>query len=241
MKNTQRGFSLLEGLISMFLFLLIVLFSLECFLSVREHFAELKESETANTAVYAALDRMRRDLRDAGLGLTEAMALQVLEGVYETHGMLVVLSKAEDIAIGEALASGQQRIPTPDAKSIKRGQQIGIFNRYGGEVHSVSSIDQNSIVIESPLVSNYLQENTSVILLRKISLFLDEAKGVIRRKVNASPAQPLLESVASFEFNYVRDANLVRLGLILKLNEEKIYETTVFPKNTAMASIFKKK
>jgi type II secretory pathway pseudopilin PulG len=241
MKNTQRGFSLLEGLISMFLFLLIVLFSLECFLSVREHFAELKESETANTAVYAALDRMRRDLRDAGLGLTEAMALQVLEGVYETHGMLVVLSKAEDIAIGEALASGQQRIPTPDAKSIKRGQQIGIFNRYGGEVHSVSSTDQNSIVIESPLVSNYLQENTSVILLRKISLFLDEAKGVIRRKVNASPAQPLLESVASFEFNYVRDANLVRLGLILKLNEEKIYETTVFPKNTAMASIFKKK
>lgn len=241
MKNTQRGFSLLEGLISMFLFLLIVLFSLECFLSVREHFAELKESETANTAVYAALDRMRRDLRDAGLGLTEAMALQVLEGVYETHGMLVVLSKAEDIAIGEALASGQQRIPTPDAKSIKRGQQIGIFNRYGGEVHSVSSIDQNSIVIESPLVSNYLQENTSVILLRKISLYLDEAKGVIRRKVNASPAQPLLESVASFEFNYVRDANLVRLGLILKLNEEKIYETTVFPKNTAMASIFKKK
>jgi len=241
MKNTQRGFSLLEGLISMFLFLLIVLFSLECFLSVREHFAELKESETANTAVYAALDRMRRDLRDAGLGLTEAMALQVLEGVYETHGMLVVLSKAEDIAIGEALASGQQRIPTPDAKSIKRGQQIGIFNRYGGEVHSVSSIDQNSIVIESPLVSNYLQENTSVILLRKISLFLDKAKGVIRRKVNASPAQPLLESVASFEFNYVRDANLVRLGLILKLNEEKIYETTVFPKNTAMASIFKKK
>lgn len=241
MKNTQRGFSLLEGLISMFLFLLIVLFSLECFLSVREHFAELKESETANTAVYAALDRMRRDLRDAGLGLTEAMALQVLEGVYETHGMLVVLSKAEDIAIGEALASGQQRIPTPDAKSIKRGQQIGIFNRYGGEVHSVSSIDQNSIVIESPLVSNYLYENTSVILLRKISLYLDEAKGVIRRKVNASPAQPLLESVASFEFDYVRDANLVKLGLILKLDEEKIYETTVFPKNTAMVSIFGEK
>ena len=237
MKNIQRGFSLLEGLISLFLFLLIVLFSLECFLSVREHFAELKESETANTAVYAALDRMRRDLRDAGLGLTEAMDLQVLEGVYETQGMLVVLSKDEDIVIEEALVSGQQRIPTPDAQSIKRGQQIGIFNHFGGEVHSVSSIDQNSIMIESPLVSSYMQENTSVILLRKISLYLDEAIGIIRRKVNTSPAQPLLESVASFEFDYVRDANLVRLGLILELDEEKIYETTVFPKNTALASI----
>jgi len=231
----------LEGLISLSLFLLIVLFSLECFLSLREHFAEFKETETANTAVYAALDRMRRDLRDAGLGLTEAMALQVLEGVNESQGMLIVLSKAEDIAVGETLTSGQQRIPTPDAKSVKRGQQIGIFNRFGGEVHSVSSIDQNSIVIESPLVSNYLQENFSVILLRKISLFLDETKGVIRRKVNASPAQPLLESVTSLEFDYIRDANLVRLGIILKLDEEKLYETTVFPKNTAMASIFVEK
>jgi type II secretory pathway pseudopilin PulG len=241
MKNTQRGFSLLESLLSLFFFLLIVLFSLDCFLSARKHFAELKESETANTAVYAALDRMRRDLRDAGLGLTEAMALQVLEGISENLGMLIVLSKDEDIAVGEALVSGQQRISTPDAKSIKRGQLIGIFNRYGGEVHSVTSIDKNSVVIESPLVSNYLKENTSVILLRKISLFFDEAKGVIRRKVNASPAQPLLESVAAFEFDYFGDANLVRLGLILKLDEEKIYETTVFPKNTATASIFGKK
>ena len=241
MKKTQGGFSLIEGLISLLLFLLIVLFSLECFLLTKEHFVELKESESTNTAVYAALDRMRRDLRDAGLGLTEAMALQVLEGVCETQDMLVVLSKDEDITIAESLTAGQQRIITLDAKRIKRGQQIGIFDRYGGEVHSVSSIDQNSIVIESPLASHYTQENTSVILLRKISLYLDGAKGIIRRKVNASPAQPLLESVASFEFDYVRDANLARLGLRLKLDEEKIYETNVFPKNTAMASIFEKK
>jgi type II secretory pathway pseudopilin PulG len=241
MNNTQKGFSLIEGLISLSLFLLIVLFSLECFLSVKEHFAELKESESANTAVYAALDRMRRDLRDAGLGLTEALASQVLEGVFESQGMLIIFSKDKDIAIEEALASGQQRIPTPDAQNIKRGQQIGVFNRHGGEVHSVTSVDQNSIVIESPLVSDYFLENTSVILLRKISLYLDEAKGVIRRKVNASPAQPLLESVASFEFDYTRDANLVKFGLILKLDEEKIYETTVFPKNTAMATFFGEK
>jgi hypothetical protein len=66
---------------------------------------------------------------------------------------------------------------------------------------------------------------------------LDDAKGVIRRKVNASPAQPLLEDVAAFEFDYDRNANLVRLVLAMKLSEEKKYETTVFPKNIAMASI----
>jgi len=227
----------LESLISLFLFLLIIIFSLNCFMTVREHFAKLKESETSMTAVYAAIDRMRRDLQVAGMGLTGAIALRVLEGISDAQGRLVILSKDEDLAIDEVLSSGQRRIPVRDVKKIKRGQQIGILNPFGGEVHSVVSTDQNSIVIESPLVSTYLPETTDVVLLRRISLYLDDAKGVIRRKVNASPAQPLLENVAAFEFDYVRKANLVKLYLGLKIDEEMKYETTVFPKNTAMASI----
>jgi prepilin-type N-terminal cleavage/methylation domain-containing protein len=226
MRNAQRGFSLLESLISLFLFLLIVLFCCDCFISVRNHFSKLKESETSNTAAYAALDRMRRDLLDAGLGLAQALELRILEGISEEQGALVVLSKSEELAVEEALAIGQQRIPTTDAKKVKRGQQIAIMNSTGGEVHIVASVDQNSFVIGSPLSSNYVQEDTNVVLLR------------IRRKINASPAQPLLEDVASFEFAYIRDANLVKLAVRLKIDEERKYETTVFPKNTGMASLF---
>ncbi len=238
MRNTQRGFSLLESIISLFLFLLIVLFSCDCLISVRNHFSKLKEDETSNTAVYAALDRMRRDLLDAGLGLAQAIELRILEGISEEQGALVVLSKSEELAVEQSLVIGQQRIPTADVKKVKRGQQIGILGSFGGEVHTVTSVDQNSIVIESPLSSNYLQENTNVLLLRKISLFLDDGHGVIRRKINASPAQPLLEDVALFEFAYIKDANLVRVALSLMIDEEKKYETTVFPKNTGMASHF---
>jgi hypothetical protein len=241
MKKIWRGFSLLESLISLFLFLLIVLFSLDCFLNVREHFAKLKESETSNTAVYAALDRMRRDLYDAGLGLTEAMKLHVLEGIGEELGRLIVLSKDKELAFGQDLFSGEQRIPTPDAKKIKKGQLVVVLNPIGGELHSVVSTDQNSIMIDSPLAADYLLENTRFILLRRISLFIDDAKGIIRRKVNASPAQPLLEDVASFSFEYKSDINLVWLDLALRSDEEKRYETTVFPKNTAIASILEEK
>jgi competence protein ComGF len=241
MKYVQRGFSLLEGLISLFLFLLIVLFSLECFLNVKEHFTQLKEDETSNTSVYAALDRMRRDLFDAGMGLIEAITLQVLEGVSDEQGKLVVLSGEEDLSSSDPLYAGQQRILTSDAKKIKKGQMIGVLSPYGGEVHSVILTDHNSVVIDSPLASDYTAQNTRLILLRRICLFLDESKGVIRRKVNASPAQPLLEDVASFAFLYNEDANLVRLMLTLKNKEEKRYETTVFPKNTAMVSNIQKK
>ncbi len=225
----------MEGLISLFLFLLIVLFSLDCFLSLKEHFAELKKSETANTAAYAALDRIRRDLFDAGLGLAQAMELQVLEGISEQQGELVVLSKEKDLLTEDVLYSGQQKILSPDTQKIKKGQLIGIISPYGGEMHSVISADQNSISIDSFLASDYLHKDTSVFLLRRISIFFDGTKGVVRRKVNASPAQPLLEDVASFEFEYSRDDNLVRLNFALKAGEEKKYETTVFPKNIAMA------
>ena len=240
MKSFQRGFSLLEGIISLFLFLLVILFSLDCFLSLREHFIKLKESETSQTAVYAALDRMRQDLFDAGLGLTEAMLLQILEGISEEHGRLVVLRKDENLTLGGPLFSGQQRIFTIDAKKIKKGQLIVLLNPYGGEVFSVISTDQNGVVIDSPLASNYFVDSTQFILLRRISLYLDDVKGVLRRKVNASPAQPLLEDVASFAFEYTKDSNLVRLDLALIGDKEKRYETTVFPKNTAMASILRK-
>jgi hypothetical protein len=234
MEKAQRGFTLIEGVISLFFFLLILLFSFECFVSLRKHFAELKESESSRSAVLAAMDRMRRDIKTAGLGLKEIMALQILEGVSEYQGMLIVWSKEEDLAVGESLSAGQQRIPIPDARAVKRGHRIGVFDRGKGEVHAVSSADRSSIVIDSPLMSDFPMGETRVILLRKVSLFLDKAKGIIRRKVNSSPAQPLLESVASFNFNYEQDANLVWLSLILELDEEKIYETTVFPKNMAV-------
>lgn len=241
MDKSQKGFSLLESLISLFLFLLIVLFSLNCFLNVKEHFAMLKETETSNTAVYAALERMRKDLADAGRGLIEAMKLQVLEGLSIELERLVVLSKDVELVLGGDIVSGQQLLPVVDAQKIKKGQLISIVNPLGGEVHSVMSADQNNVVIDSPLLADYSMETTQVLLLRRISLFLDDAQGVIRRKVNASSAQPLLEDAASFTFEYIKDANLVRLDLTLKCNEEKRYETTVFPKNTAMASITSEK
>lgn len=241
MRKVQRGFSLLESLISLFLFLLILLFSLGCFLNVRKHFTELKDAETCNTAVYAALDRMRRDLFEGGAGLIEAIRLNVVEGIEVEQDQLVVLSSDQDLVCLEALQPGQQRIPTPDAGKVKKGQMVGIFSPYEGEVHTVVSTEPDSIVIDSPLAFDYPPELVRFVLLRKITLFLDESLGVLRRKVNASSAQPLLENVASFVFDYIRDANLVRLGLTLNDKEEKKYETTVFPKNTAMASVILEK
>jgi len=237
MSETQKGFSLLEALISLFFFLLIVIFSLDCFISAKKHFAMLKESEISDNAVHTALDRMRRDLLEAGLGLSEVMEMQILDGVSDDSGELVILSRSEELVLEGGLASGQLRIFTPDAPSAKKGQLLVVFNPFRGEVHSIVSTDLSWIAIDSPLVSDYPQENTKMILLRKICLFLDEKNGVLRRKVNASPAQPLLENVASFGFDYLKETNLVHIEFSLNSDEERKYETVLFPKNTAISSI----
>ncbi len=241
MIETQKGFSLLEALISLCFFLLIVIFSLDCFISAKNHFVILKESEISDTAVHTALDRMRRDLFEAGLGLTEVMEMQILDGVSDDSGELVILSRGEELVLAGDLASGQFQIFTPDAPSVKKGQLIVVFNPFRGELHSVISIDLPWITIDPPLVSDYLQENTKMILLRKICLFFDETDSVLRRKVNASPAQPLLENVASFGFDYVKETNLVHIEFSLNSYEERKYETILFPKNTAISSIASEK
>lgn len=233
-KYTEKGFSLMESLVSLFLFLLIVLFSFDCFNSVRSHFFELKISEEWNTAAYAALDRMKRDLLEAGWGLTEASKQAMVEGISEEEETLILVSRDKDLSLRGDLVIGQQRIEVKDARPVKRGREVCIFNSFQGEVHSVASADKDSIVLMSPLSADYVQRDTDIVLLRKISLFFDDRRGVVRRKVNSSSAQPLLEEVNFFGFEYLRDSNLVRVHFKLKTEEEKNHEAVVFPKNTAM-------
>ena len=97
-------------------------------------------------------------------------------------------------------------------------------------------MDEESVVISSPLEHLYLREKTSIVLLRTISIFHDGKKRILRRKVNSSPSQPLLEEASSFSFNLDKAANLVRLRLAHSVNKEKFYEISIFPKNTALAA-----
>ncbi len=232
--GAEKGFSLIESVISMFFFLMIVLFSLDCFIATRKHFSHLKRSETLNTAAYAALDRMRRDILDAGLGLNQPMELEIIEGISQDQNELVILSKQEELPVKGDFVSGQQMIPMAKARNLKIGQQICFFSSNSGEVRSIVSKTLDSIFLDSPLDANYPQEKTSLVLLRRLSLFFDGAGGVIRRKVNTSPAQPLLEEVASFGHEFFKDSNLVRLHLCFRMEEDKKYDATIFPKNTAL-------
>ena len=235
-ENPEKGFSLIESLLSLSLFLVIVLSSLEVFGWTRTIFLKVKNKEEAKETALAALDKMRTDVLAGGAGLMHPLQLGIAEGISEAEGTLTILSREEILVFAGDLVTGQTRIDLDSNSSLKKGKEICIFDSLKGEIKSISSVEKGSVILSSALENSYSRERTSLFLLQKVSLYLDEKTGVLRRKVNSSPAQPLAEGAAFFSFDYERASSLVRLRLGLEPNKEKLYETAVFAKNVALAA-----
>jgi len=174
-----------ESLLSLLFFSLISLFCLEFFGFSRDIFLRIKSSQEAKWAVHSALDKIKIDLFQGGIGLGEPIALGMLEGIKEV----------------------------------------------------IQSVQENIIQLSSALTYSYEKEATQVLLLQKTSIFFDAEKQMLRRKVNSSSPQPLLEEVSAVEWEIDRVRSLVKLGLSLITDPEKKYETSLLAKNSALHAV----
>jgi hypothetical protein len=102
------------------------------------------------------------------------------------------------------------------------------------ERHIIAALEGDTAVLFEPLESSYAGADTRLSLLEEVTYFLDERTSVLRRKVNASPAQPLLDDAGLFEFAYLKEANQVSVKLAYKNNMERTHELSVFPKNLGL-------
>jgi type II secretory pathway pseudopilin PulG len=235
-KRSNSGFSLIESLLSLSLFLFILVSSLEFFVFTRNHFFNLKNEQEINQAAYATLDKIRLDLCECGRGLIAPQSKGLLDAIQANGNTLIVRSMDRDIPLGSDLTVGQTFIPLSSTTGIKKGQKLCFTDAGKGEIKTISSVDKHGLTLNSPLNSSYRKDETKFILIRTIFFYLDSDQGILRRKVNASPAQPLLEDVSAFDVFYEAASNIVSLSLILKMKEEKKYETSIFPKNMALVS-----
>jgi type II secretory pathway pseudopilin PulG len=232
----KKGFSLIESLISLSISFIIFISAFEFFGVSRNVFFSLNKQEKALEAATFSLDKMKIDILEAGLGLIQPIQSGLIEGLTITDSTISVRRRDIEIPLNQDLVRGQTRISLSRAYKIKRGQQICIIDSQKGEVLSIFSAKTKSIILASPLEESYLKEESNLILLRRISYFLDEKTNILRRKVNNSPSQPLLEEVAQFDFVHEVSSNLVRLYLILEAKKEKPYEMSILPKNMALAA-----
>ncbi|MFC2165241.1 PilW family protein [Acidobacteriota bacterium] len=230
----EKGFTLIESLISLSLFLIIIISSLEFLITVKEHFFQLKEDQEIDISAFAALDKMRIDIQDSGRGLLIPQKLKVVTSLELDGNTLTIRSKEKDLALSSDLVSGSTQITLLSTSGVKKGQELSIHDRKKGETIVILAVDKKSVVLTSPINFSYPQLTTEVVLVKKISFYRDQKSQILRRKVNSSPAQPLLEGVDSIVFSYEETSNLAIVNL--KMPEERTYEISVFPKNLDLAS-----
>jgi prepilin-type N-terminal cleavage/methylation domain-containing protein len=231
----RRGFTLTEVVIGLSISLFMAVAAFEFFGITRDLFLKLKGEEMDTQSAEAALDKIRIDFLSAGQGLVAPMRNSTLAGVKVNAQAITVALAERSYELGMDLVPGQTRVPLTATSGLNALREVCLVENGWGEVHSISAVESGAIIIGEPLQAAFSKTGGLLHLLEKISYFLDEPAGVLRRKVNSSPAQPLLEDVASFEYQYDAGVNLARAGFSLQNGKEAKYEISVFPKNIALA------
>jgi hypothetical protein len=238
--TNRKGFSLIESLLSLTFFLMIILSSFEFFGTVRKIFFRLKDAQDSSESVAAALEKMRIDVLHAGRALAQPMSLGIVGGIELNNETLCLTIGEKTFALTANLAPGQTTVPVQDTEGLQAGREVCIFGGGRGEVLTIQSVDKITMRLSSPPSNAYLQHDSRIVLLQKIAFYLERGTSILRRKVNASPAQPLIEGVRFFGFSYDGPSNLVKVQIGLEKEREKTHEMSLLPKNMALAKFRQK-
>lgn len=231
----RSGFTLLELLIGMAVFSIILAAGIGAFVQARGLFFKLKAAEEDIQAVDSALDRMRIDLVRAGRGLKDVMDRALVSAVEAMAGRLTILSAGAESSLVRDLASGSGRADIDSADGFKKGGMACFLEGCRGEIRNVSAVEGNSLVLDVPVGADYGAGACRVIGIESVRYFLGSVDRIVRRQVNASPAQPLIEEVDTFLFSYDAASNAATASLRLRSGKERTHGILVFPKNAGLS------
>ena len=231
----KDGFSLVECLLGMALSLFIITSSLQFFGLAQRVFSRLKEKEEAGQSALAALDKMRIDLLHAGRGLAGELALGLVAAARATEDELRTIALEKPLKLSGTAHAGDTRLTFVSTADIASGQEICLSDGQTGEVRTVARVERGAVILGQPLERDYSEASAAVSLLENVAYFLDGPARILRRRVNAGSAQPLLENIAAAIWICDPEARLVRVRLELSVKGAHPHETTVFLKNSSLA------
>lgn len=228
-----RGFTLIECLLSLSLLILILIGTIATSSHFKRLFYNLKRSQEINQEVWAGQDKLRRDLTKAGYGLETCLNYGlILPFEFKNQG-LAIYTKEAAFSLQSEVCSGSSVIPVIHNNTFTRAQIGAIYDKDKGELFRVQKVEKEKIFITQPLKENYAK-GSSILAIEEIFYYLDPNDQILRRRVNASSGQPLLENVHQFICS-IEKRGQIKISLVLKLDENKkkesLYEIKVFPKN----------
>jgi type II secretory pathway pseudopilin PulG len=234
--GSQAGFSLLECLLSLSLGLLVLISALEVFSQSRRVFNRLKETQESSLAAAVAIEKVREDLETAGAGLPVRIFDPDFKALEASGDSLIIFSKDAFIKLESEASAGQDFLQvelTPGQSSgLRKGRALYITDRTRGQLAWITAVLQNRLSISPALRDSYNASQTELYLLSKIEIYLDSDQKILRRKVNDTSGQPLMEEANSFESSYDSEKNLAKVSLSTDSGGKGYeYYLALYPKN----------
>lgn len=233
---TQKGITLIETVLSAALLLLVSLYGLECFGLARRLFVGLKAAQEEDLAAAVAIESLRRDVAKAGAGLAFPIELGLCSGAELRPDGFLVRFAAEARRFKEDIVPGQTLIRLETAEDLKAGCDICLSEDNHTEIKTIQSSGEEWIVIGEGAENSYGMSEGRCFAVESVTTWFDRAGGILRRRINDGPGQPLLEEAGAFEVDWDPDALLFRFRLRMISKKEKLYEASIVPKNLALAS-----
>lgn len=228
------GFTLFESLLAVSLLVLILAGAIELSRFSKRFFFRLKDSQEFNQEIWAAQDLIRRDLASAGSGLSALISAGLISGL-ENEGMsLAIYSEETSFPLPYEVASGSQIIELTTTDSFSRGQLIALIEESKAETATIEKIEKGRLILSKPALEGYKSGTARIIAVKKICYFLDEKTRILRRKVNLSPAQPLIEEVASLAWA-IDPFGFINISLTFNKELDAIHEIKMAAKNVLLA------
>jgi prepilin-type N-terminal cleavage/methylation domain-containing protein len=231
----RAGFTLIECLIGLSIALFVLTAGLQFYVGAQKLFTGLKAREEGDQAALAALDRMRIDLLHAGRGLIEEVRLGLVSAAEAIPTELRIMSAERTLHLAAGAGAGATRLRLLSTAEIATGQMISLRDGAAGELRRVVHVEADEVVLEAPLERGYAPDSAGAVLIETVTFYLDGPARILRRKVNASPAQPLVENAAAATWTLTPSGTLARIRLELTVKGVHPHEATVFLKNAALA------
>jgi type II secretory pathway pseudopilin PulG len=232
--------TLIECLLSLAFLSFLLAAGMGSFALAGRMFARIREAQEERQAVMAALDKVKYDARRAGEGLAELNAAAAgLQSIRISATGLEIVFAEQAFTLEEEVPAGAWSIRISAASYIgfSAGREMIVGDPAAAETFTISSVSGHELNLDHAAQVPHPAGGTSGALLERVLYSLDGPKGTLRRRVNGSTAQPVMEGVKEAVFEYDAASNIFMTRLVSSSKGELTDGFSLFIKNAGLPSL----
>lgn len=207
----NNGFSLLEFMVAMTITLMLLTLIVGQTSLIGQRSVRIISSQERIEALFNTVDFFKSDVGACGKRLQEAQLL-IPSLCYQTapHQLTVRQGSACE-TLSDAVPAGSPCLYIQAVESYSSGKDLLIYDpaTASSEWLRIKEKNRHMLLFESALKNDY-GAGSRLIVIKTTSYQHDPGKQTLSRKVDRSPAQPMLEEVKDFYFSiYPEQASLL--------------------------------